>query len=234
MHTLRRCAVAAGDVAALEAAVEHVADRRLTGADLYHCSGNRCIGAAAIGRAKVQVWQTPLKQPGDLRTDAVRVPQQHMAVQSLQALQLGGQGLVVGLPIGFAPAQALDRVWLCACPVQGVAGEKPGRAQLGVGCARVHGRVIRRAVQIDHVARDLRRQQAGAQVSHKVVEPVQVPVGVFGGERTRHIVALQLCRDHGAKVRHADQQRRPALVQGKAHSSSPAKMVWRCGLAPMA
>ena len=152
MHALRWGAIASGDVAALEAAVEHVADSRLAGAGLHQGVCNRDVGAGAISRAQVEPGQAPLKQPGNLRADAVRVPQKHMAMQGLQALQLGGQGLVVGLPIGIAPAQALGRIGLGAGLVQRVAIEKPGRAQLGVGRARVHGRVIRRAVQIDHVA----------------------------------------------------------------------------------
>jgi hypothetical protein len=69
--------------------------------------------------------------------------------------------------------------------------------------------------QVNHITRVARPQDAGAHHRQAVVKPVQVPVGVFDLEGFRRIAALQVSRDLGAYVRHADQQRHAALLQGK-------------------
>jgi two-component system cell cycle sensor histidine kinase PleC len=95
-------------------------------------------------------------------------------------------------------------------------------------------RIIRRAVQVNHVAAELGLQHAGTQRRSKVVQLRQMPVGVLRFQRARHQVRLQIRRNLGADVRHADEQRQAAGVQAETHCATPAKTTWRSGRAPKA
>ena len=91
----------AGDIAAFEAAVGDMCES----SDLPSGSiGNNRCRCCTAGRANVQVWQLSIKQPGDFRANAVRVPQQRKTMNGLDAGKLGGQRIVVRLPIHFTAA----------------------------------------------------------------------------------------------------------------------------------
>src|SRR5690606_26094042 len=85
--------------------------------------------------------------------------------------------------------------------------------QAGGVLAGIQRGVVRRAVEVDHVARVARADDRGAQLAGKGVQARDVPVGI------RHAAGAvgQARGDVGGKfaavVRQADQQRRVALVQ---------------------
>ena len=149
----------------------------------------------------------------------MRVPQKRIAVEGLDARKLGLQCVVVGLPIQRTPLHALLDIRRCAALVQRFARKKAGGAELGVGRAGVHGRVVGRAVQVNHVARSAGRKHARAHALCKSVEAGQMPIGVLHIEGSRHITRLQFSGDVRAAVRDAQQQRGTAGVQSEAHSA---------------
>jgi hypothetical protein len=201
-------------VAALEAAVQHVAVGGLRGKDGDDGGRQRRIAGGAIGGAQVQVGQPPFEQPGQFAPDAVAVEQHDMAVFGLHARQLGGQRVVVGLPPAHHALLHLGRRRCLAVAVDRLAGKRARRAQLGVVAAGIHGLVVAGPVEVDHITAVARHQQAGAAVLHEGIQAVEKPVGVLDAERALDIAAAQLVGDHGAHVRQAHHQRRAAAVQG--------------------
>ena len=211
-------AVMAGDVAALESAVDCSGDVRRCLASVCNRVGNRRMRAQAAGGTDIEVRQRAFKEPRDLRANTVRVPQQRKTMPGLDAFQLCSQRSVVRLPVVFPASGPLFRRGRMARPVERFATEKMRWAQLGVGRTGVHGRVVGWAVQVNHITRKIWPQDTGTQRRQKVVQLVQVPVGVFHLERLRGVGVLKLRRDGSADMGHADQQGRGTAVQGKTHT----------------
>jgi hypothetical protein len=109
VHAPAGRAVVARDVAALEAAVEHMAELASAANTASACALRPGAQLRPPARAQVQVRQRAFEQPGQLALDAVPVEQHRMAVRGPQARQLGGQRVVVGLPVGLAPRAAPRR-----------------------------------------------------------------------------------------------------------------------------
>ena len=205
-----------------------MAEIGLAGQHLHQRAAQRSAATAAGGGAQVQVGQAAVKQPGQLRADAVAVPQQGLAVAGLEPRQLVRQGRVVGLPVVVQALRHLGRIGRLAGQVERLTGEEAGRAQLGVVGAGVHRRVLGRAVQVDHITRMVRHQHAGAQIAGKAVKRFQVPVGVFPRRGTGRVAWLQGGRDVRAHMGQAQQQRGVAAVQGEdrfgvSHDDAPAR-----------
>jgi hypothetical protein len=120
-------------------------------------------------------------------------------------------------------------------------GAWPRGHQLGVVRAGVHRRVLGRAIQVDHVARIGRHEQAGAEVGGKGVDAVEEPVGVFHRERALDEPWRHLRMEALADMRQAHEQRPRAAPQrgdrrfaGRHHgaTSRPRCTTRRHGLRP--
>jgi hypothetical protein len=79
MNVLGRIAVVPGDVAALEATVQHMAVIAVTRADRLQLGGQLRIATGAVEGAKVEVRQFAVEQMRDDRADRVRIEQQRIA-----------------------------------------------------------------------------------------------------------------------------------------------------------
>jgi hypothetical protein len=203
-------------VPALEAAVDHL---RVVGLAVEHRGeriAQRGRAARAAGGAEVQVRQLALEQPRQPALDAVAVEQHDVAMRRAHALQFVPQRIVVRAPVGLDPLLHLGVAGCLAVPVQRLSREETRRAQLGVVRARVHRRVVARAIEVDDVAAVARHQQAGAElVACEGVQAVEVPVGVFDVQCARHQTVAQVGGNLAPAVRHADDERRAAAVQGE-------------------
>ncbi len=92
----------AGDIAALEPAVERMAVGG-GGGDFFDRFFKRRIEGAAIAGAKVKCWQPPLEKAGQDGADGVAIIEQHIAVPRLDPLDLLRQHIMIGLPEDAAP-----------------------------------------------------------------------------------------------------------------------------------
>ena len=228
----------ARDVAAFEAAID---DEAVAHLGRQH-RGQRIAQAgrttAAVHRAQVHVRQRAIEEPGQFALDAVAVEQHRVAMRGMQARELVAQRVVVRLPIHGHAAANFRVVGRLPFTVNRVAREVPRGAQLGIVLPRIHRRVLARPVQVDEVAAVPRHDQAGAQVFGEDIEPVKKPVGVFGLQGAFGIAVVLVGRNGGADMRHADEQRRAAAVQGVdlvAHHvtrSTPPHTTRRHGLWP--
>jgi hypothetical protein len=84
---LRRVAVMAGDVAALEAPVQHMGVLRMSRADGLQPAGQFRIATGAVEGAEVEVRQLAVEQVRDHRADRVRIEQQRIAELGLESRQ---------------------------------------------------------------------------------------------------------------------------------------------------
>src|SRR4051812_49994207 len=98
MYAVRRIAVAAGDVAAFEATVQHHA------VALYRfrerLAGGRRAGFAVRG-AEVQIGELAVEEARQLGKDRVGIPEKRVAVLRLGFRERLLQALVIRLPIRF-------------------------------------------------------------------------------------------------------------------------------------
>src|SRR5512138_1716414 len=99
MQVLCGLPVVAGDVAALEAAVDHVRVVRLPVEHARQRGAKARRAARAAGGAEVEVRQLALEKPRQLRLDAVAVEQHRVAMLRADALELDAQRIVVRPPI---------------------------------------------------------------------------------------------------------------------------------------
>ena len=191
------------------------------GTDTDQRVGEARVAAGAGVGAEVEVRQVAVEQAGDEGADGVGVEQQRIAELALQPRQLLGDAPVVRRPDAVQVTGALLGRRLAPRPEQRLAVEHHVGEQAGGG-GGVERRVVRRAVEVDDVARVARRQGRGPQLGSEVVEQRDVPVGV--DQRARGIAQAGLHRrgQAGAGVRHADQQRHAAggevedVIQGRS------------------
>ncbi len=214
MNALRGLTVVAGDVAALETAVDHLSKSGLPRKHLGQHRTQLRRATGPVGGAQIEVGQSAFKQPRQRGLDAVTVPQQGIAVQRMQALQLGVERGVVGAPVVRQPLRNLGCVWLLPRLVDRLAGEGVGRAKLGVVHAGIHGRVFRWTVEVDDIARKPWHEQAGAALHGKGVDRLEMPVGIVHIQGLRGVARLEGCGNFGAHMRQAHQQGAVTAVEG--------------------
>ena len=119
---------------------------------------------------------------------------------------------MVGPPEALAALVALGGVGRLAGQVERLLAEGVHGQQAGHVLPRVEALVLRRAVQVDHVARIVRGDHRRAHRVHELVQARQVPVDV-ALQRRRRQAPLERVRDQRAGVRDGDQQRRRAPGQ---------------------
>jgi hypothetical protein len=141
------------------------------------------------------------------------VPQNDAAMPFAQARQFLAQRIVVRLPVPCAPLVALAGVGGLARQVQRLLAEGVHRQQAGDILPRVQALVLRRAVQVDDMAGEVRRQHRRAHRPGELVQPRQVPVDIGALQGRRRHAALERVRDERAGVRERHQQRCRAPAQ---------------------
>ena len=131
----------------------------------------------------------------------------------VDAVEFAAQLLVIRAPPGFEPLRHFGVGHALAVAIDRRAVEGLRRAQARGGLAGIETGVVGRPVQVDDVARMRGLQHRGAQLAGKVVQPVEVPVGVGHapgfvgqalGDRRRNV---------RAHVRNGQQQGLRALVE---------------------
>ena len=86
MHTVGGLAVVVGDVAALEASIEHGAEFAVAHDDVAAAHRSIARGQLAPSRVpRLNSGSTPANRLGNLARDRVRIPQQRLAVRGAQA-----------------------------------------------------------------------------------------------------------------------------------------------------
>ncbi|MNE43432.1 hypothetical protein D3C80_1376070 [compost metagenome] len=173
----------------------------------------RIAARAGIG-ADIEIRQAAVEQVRDQRADGMGIPQQCVAELRLHPRQLVGQGAVIGRPHFGQVTRPLLFRRRHALAEQRTAVEQGFRVQAGGG-GGVQRLVVGRPIEIDHIARVLRGQHAGAEFVGHVVETRDVPVGVGQLQRLVHQTGLDRRGQANAGVRHADQQRHAAAAEAQ-------------------
>ncbi|MNQ27736.1 hypothetical protein D3C85_410000 [compost metagenome] len=232
VYVVGRRAIVARDIAALEAAIDGPG---VVGAGVQLClDGGQDVGRAggAVGRADVQVGQLAVEQTRQHAGDGMRFPQQHGAVLGLDTVDFSAQLRVIRLPVGLQALRAFGVGQHGVVLVERLSTEGLGGAQARLGLAGVQAFIVGRAVQIHHIARVARADHGSAQRLGKLVQRVQMPVGVAGLQaQGRHLRALRI-GNLAAKMGNGDQQRGGATAEVKevAQGKTPGhKMNARCG-----
>src|SRR6218665_2788390 len=214
MHALLRPAEVPRDVAALEAAVD---DLREAAAGAFDAAerDREDVGRAALAvvGAEVQVRQLALEESREHGCDRVRFPEQNLTVNRTKPIELRTQRIVVWLPVRLAAPFDLRRVGLATGAVQRLAAEGLGRAEAGRGLARIQADAVRRAVDIDCIARQPRAEHRGAHVPRETIERFEMPVGVAQHEADVAESGPDFGRQLGSAMRNRDQQRDAAAVK---------------------
>src|SRR6185312_5560669 len=144
-------AVVAGDVAALETPVRHMAENVLPLEAFSQAPLQAGMAARAAGSPQVEVGESAGKQHRHMTTDRMAVPEHGLPVGRQQAVKLKLDGLVVGSPIGLDALLDLRGIRLLAWRVQRLAIETHGRDQAGFLPPRIQRLAVRGPVQVDHV-----------------------------------------------------------------------------------
>ncbi|MCY1280887.1 hypothetical protein D9M70_296820 [compost metagenome] len=195
------------------------------GADRHQGLGQGRVATGAGIGAEIEVRQPAVEQARDEGADRVRIEQQRVAELGLHPRQLVGNRLVVRRPDLRQVARALRGRRLLAFAIERLAVEQRRRVEAG-GRGGVERRVVGRAIEVDDVARILRRQGARPQIGGEIVEARDVPVGVGEVPAGRHHAGFHRRGQVRAGVRHADQQRRTAAAEAEnvIHSRSPVRV----------
>ena len=219
----------AGDPAALEAAVAHLAHAADFQQVLHHVAQGVVAGRVrrtrGAGGAQVELRQLTVEQVRDMRADRVRVIHHHGAELRTQARDLRSQRIVVGQEIRIAAARDFGVVRLAPGVVQRLVVEGGQRAQAGGVLARIQRHAAGIAVEVDHRTRDRRAHCGRAHATHEVVQFMHPPVGIAARQPRRVVVADQVVRQLAAGMREADDQWCIALV----HRQPVGMGVHACG-----
>ena len=204
VHPLARPSVVPGDVAALEALVEHRGIAVGRRQDVHEPAGKVRAGAGTVGGSKIEVVKLTLEQAWDRRLDRMRVEQDGDTEPFLQRGQLCVELTMIGMPVCPQPAADFDRIWFTAVAVQRGEVESAGRTEFGIVTAAIKCVSLGVPVEVDDIARLCRREEADAQGRREVVQSVQMPVRIADlmsrvGHRFRDIQ-----RDVGADMGQAD------------------------------
>jgi hypothetical protein len=123
-----------------------------------------------------------------------------------QARQFLRQRLMVGTPEGvYAPLHFVG-IGLAAVEIERFAVETNRRDQTRLALAGIKRVPVGGPIQVDHIARRIRRQYAGAKpLGQRLVQATDVPVGVRRTARARMHARGYVGRNKKAVVRKADQ-----------------------------
>ncbi len=231
MNILRRVAIVASDMPALEAPVQHMGELRMLSADAFQLAGQLGVTRRAVEGAEVEVRQLAVEQVRDYRADGVRIKQQGITELGLEPGKFFLQGAVVRPPDFLQVGYAFFFGRHLPFTEQRHAIEQGRRVQPGGG-AGVERFVVGRPVQVNHKPRVLGRQGAGAQCLGKVIQRGDVPVGVRQALRLGDQPGFDRRRQAQPRVGHADQQRHTALfeTQNLIHNNTPQTVTstpWR-------
>ena len=95
MNILRRVAVVTGDMAALEAPVQHMGILRMLSADGFQLAGQLRVARSAVEGTQIEVRQFAVEQVRDQRADRVRIEQQRITELGLEAMSYTDKGELV-------------------------------------------------------------------------------------------------------------------------------------------
>ena len=132
-----------------------------------------------------------------------------------QPRNLVRQGFMIGLPIRFDALRDFVSVRLLTSLINRLATELQYRAKTGRVLSGIQRRIVRWAIEVDHITRIQRHDHRRAQFARKRIQARDMPVGVGHAPRSGHHARGKFVRKHAAIVRQTDQQRRTAAVQGE-------------------
>ena len=134
------------------------------------------------------------------------------AVKSLQPSHLGVEGSVIRVEPSGPPLRDLQRVGLLSRPVQRLAVETRGRAELRRRLAGIERNPGGVSVHVDGGARESRAHHGRPHAGSEIIEPVDPPIRILSGQ-PRGVEALSEIGWYiGAGVRQADEERCVAAV----------------------
>ena len=140
----------------------------------------------------------------------MRVPQQGVAELLLQAGKLLAEPRVIRLPIMLDALLHFRFVRFAAGEIERLAVEGIDRYDPRGVLARIEIGVVRRAVEVDDIARVRGDEHAGAELVEKVVKPFEMPVGVRQRAGRRRKAGKERLGDDGPRMRHRHEERRAA------------------------
>ena len=156
------------------------------------------------------------------------VPQQDALVLCPQAAQLRRQGIVIGPPEGGDAARDLALIRLLARQIDGFVVEGGQGAKPGVVGPGIERRAVRRAVEVDDIARMggcHRRRPAGG---GETVEAIDMPVGVGQAAGQRGHGVGDGGGKPGAGMGNGDDERRAAALHGDGFHAAPPSLCMGC------
>src|SRR5208337_2166371 len=219
LDPLARLAVAAGDPAAPEAAVD---DKTLPARGERRVERLPQFGAAARAavRAEIEHRQLAVEEARDAGADRMRVEQGDAGESRPEPRDLPMERVVIRVKVGPSAPVDLDRVRNGA-RIERLAVEGRRRAEPGRRLTRIERGGARVAIDVDDRARQTRPHERRAEGSHEIIELVEPPVGILGCP-PRTDEALLVLPQFEPAMRNADDQRRFALpdlepVRMRAH-----------------
>ncbi len=138
----------------------------------------------------------------------MRIEQQGIAMLCLDRCQFEGQPVVIRLPIEIPPLRDLDGIGYQIRQIDRLVVEAGRGAEFRVAGTGIQCLAGRRAVQIDDIARMGRLKDAGTEFVEKIIEQIDMPVGIRDPKPRWCHGSRQICRDMGPHMGHADQKRR--------------------------